>query len=268
MAALRRRTKGHDPTLLRPTLLRPPPWAARILALGLLLALWQGVSSAGLIKAYLLPSPLVVAQSFRDLFQEDHVLAAFLRTALETCGAFIAGSALGLAVGWTLHHSPRAGRAYTDWIGAMAASPLVLLYPVFLVVIGRNIGTIIVMGAIVAAPSITLKTKEGLDSVRPVLISVGRTLSLGPWAMFRLIQLPAALPTIFTGLRLGLVFALINTVGVEFLLGFDGLGLLISDLGDRFDLGAMYAAIVFVLLISALFLYVTQRAETWLLSSR
>jgi NitT/TauT family transport system permease protein len=245
-----------------------PPWAARLAAFALAFALWQAASEAGLISSFLLPAPLDIARSFVGLVEDDNIALAFLRTALETLGAFVCGGGLGLSVGWSLHRFPRSGRAYTDWIGALAASPLVLLYPVFLVVIGRNEGTIVAMGALVAAPSVALKTKEGLDGVRPVLLAVGRTLKLGPWAMFRLIQLPAALPTIFTGLRLGLVFALINTVGVEFLLGFDGLGLLISDLGDRFDLGGMYAAIVFVLVISALFLYVTERAEAWLLSTR
>lgn len=245
-----------------------PPWVTRIVTLVMLLVLWQAASAADLIGSYLLPSPITIGHSFAKLFEEDDIALAFLRTAIEAFGAFVAGSALGVTIGWALHHFKLAGRAYTNWVGAMAATPLILLYPVFLVVIGRNEGTIIAMGAIVATPSVVLKTKEGLDGVRPVLLAVGRTLNLGPWEMFRLIQLPAALPTIFTGLRLGLVFALINTVGVEFLLGFDGLGLLISDLGDRFDLGAMYAAIVFVVLISAMFLYLTERAEAWLLSTR
>ena len=244
------------------------PWAARLAAFAILLGAWQAGSDAGLISSFLLPSPSNIAASFSGLLTQNDLFTALLRTALETLGAFAAGGLLGLSVGWALHHFRRAGLAYTNWIGALAAAPLVLLYPLFLVVIGRNEGTIVAMGALVAAPSVALKTKEGLDGVRPVLLAVGRTLNLSPWRLFWLIQFPASLPTVFTGLRLGLVFALINTVGVEFLLGFDGLGLLISDLGDRFDLGAMYAAIVFVLLISALFLYATERAEAWLLSSR
>jgi ABC-type nitrate/sulfonate/bicarbonate transport system permease component len=247
---------------------RIAPFVARVLAVAAAAALWEAGSDAGVISAFILPAPHDVARSFLQLVEEDSIFLALVRTSLETLGAFLSGAALGLMIGWTLHRYTRVGRAFTDWVGAFASSPLVLLYPVFLVVIGRNEGTIVVMGALVAAPSIALKTKEGLDGVRPVLTAVGRTLNLSPWRMFRLVQLPAALPTIFTGLRLGLIFALINTVGVEFLLGFDGLGLLISDLGDRFDLSAMYAAILFVLAISAAFLYVTQRAEEWLLSSR
>ena len=68
---------------------------------------------------------------------------------------------------------------------------------------------------------------------------------------FRLIQFPAAVPTIFGGIRIGLINALITVVGVEFLIGYGGLGALIPDLADRFEIPAMYGAIVFVILVSA-----------------
>jgi ABC-type nitrate/sulfonate/bicarbonate transport system permease component len=65
--------------------------------------------------------------------------------------------------------------------------------------------------------------------------------------------------------RLGLIFALINIVGVEFLINFGGLGQLINDLAERYDLPGMYGAILFVVLISILFFVLTERAERWLL---
>ena len=61
--------------------------------------------------------------------------------------------------------------------------------------------------------------------------------------MFTKVLFPASLPTIFVGLRLGLIFCLINIVGVEFLINFGGLGQVINDLAERYDLPGMYAAI-------------------------
>ena len=78
------------------------------------------------------------------------------------------------------------------------------------------------------------------------------------------ILLPAALPTIFVGLRLGLIFALINIVGVEFLINFGGLGQLINDLAERYDLPGTYAAICFVVLVSVVFFARWKRIERWL----
>ncbi len=79
-----------------------------------------------------------------------------------------------------------------------------------------------------------------------------------------MILLPAALPQVFVGLRLGLIFCLINIVGVEFLINFGGLGQLINDLSERYDLPGTYAAITFVVLVSVLFFVVMDRCERWL----
>ena len=82
------------------------------------------------------------------------------------------------------------------------------------------------------------------------------------------IQFPSALPTIFIGFKLGLIFALINVVGVEFLINFGGLGQLINDLAERYDLPGTYAAICFVILVSVIFFIVTERIERWLTTGR
>ena len=78
------------------------------------------------------------------------------------------------------------------------------------------------------------------------------------------ILLPAALPSVFVGLKLGLIFAMINIVGVEFLINFGGLGQLINELAERYDLPGTYAAIGFVVLVSVLFFYITERIERWM----
>jgi NitT/TauT family transport system permease protein len=69
---------------------------------------------------------------------------------------------------------------------------------------------------------------------------------------------------VFVGLRLGLIFALINIVGVEFLINLGGLGQLINDLAERYDLPGTWAAICFVVLVSVLFFQVLEGGERWL----
>ena len=138
------------------------------------------------------------------------------------------------------------------------------MYPLFLVVFGRSTTTIVMMGFIAGLPPVILKTLEGLAGTRRVLVDVGRSLNLGSWQMFAKILFPAALPTVFVGLRLGLIFCLINIVGVEFLINFGGLGQVINDRAERYDLPGTYAAIGFVILTSVLFFVVTERIERWL----
>jgi NitT/TauT family transport system permease protein len=149
-------------------------------------------------------------------------------------------------------------------VAAMAAAPLVLAYPLFMVIFGRNAWTIIMMGFFAALPPVILKTIEGMSSTRKVLVNVGRSFNLTPTQQFWKIMFPAALPTIFVGVRLGLIFALINIVGVEFLINYGGLGQLINDLAERYDLAGTYAAICFVILVSVLFFMTLEKAERWL----
>ena len=117
------------------------------------------------------------------------------------------------------------------------------------------------MGFVAGLPAVILKTIEGLAGTRRVLVDVGRSFKLTASQQFWKILLPAALPTVFVGLKLGLIFAMINIVGVEFLINFGGLGQLINELAERYDLPGTYAAICFVVLVSIAFFDVTERLE-------
>ena len=110
----------------------------------------------------------------------------------------------------------------------------------------------------VAARTLTVPAARLLAAV---LIDVGRSLQLTPAQQFRKILFPAALPAIFTGLRLGLTFSQINIVGVEFLINLGGLGQLINELAERYDLAGTYAAIGYVILVSVVFFYAMDRLE-------
>lgn len=235
-------------------------------ALTILLALaaLQGLIQAGIVSEFVVPPPTEVLGSVARVMTEEDVPGRFLQTAGETLTAGLLMAAVGLPVGLLLHRSPRLRAAFEPWVAAMAAAPLVLAYPLFLVVFGRSAATIIAIGFVAGLAPVILKTIEGLSAVRRVLLDVGRSLRLTRAQEVRMILLPAALPQLFVGLRLGLVFCLINVVGVEFLINFGGLGQLINELSDRYDLAGTYAAIGFVVLVSVLFFVSLDRAERWL----
>ena len=120
------------------------------------------------------------------------------------------------------------------------------------------------MGFVAGLAPVILKTLEGLSATRVVLINVGRSFNLTPSQQFWKILFPAALPTVFVGLRIGLIFTMLNIVGVEFLVNFGGLGQLINEMADRYDVPGTYAAILFVVLVSVLAFIVIERLERWL----
>ena len=217
----------------------------------------------GAINRFIVPTPLDIAGSFGRIIAEEQVGSRFLLTFGEALGASLLLTVFGISIGVMLHRRRLVRLATETWIAAVASAPLVLMYPLFLVIFGRSALTIIMMGFVSALPPVILKTLEGLSGTRPVLINVGRSFKLTPSQLYWKILFPAALPTIFVGVRLGMIFALINIVGVEFLINFGGLGQLINELAERYDLPGTYAAILFVILVSVVFFVLAERVERW-----
>jgi ABC-type nitrate/sulfonate/bicarbonate transport system permease component len=227
-------------------------------------AIVEALLRAGLLNRFIVPLPSQILLAFRRIVVEENVLSRFVSTTFEAVVAGALVTVVGIGLGVLLHRVRLLRAATETWVAAFAAAPVVLSYPLFLVIFGRSATTIVMMGFVAALPPVILKTIEGLAATRGVLIDVGRSFNGTPTQLFRKIMLPSALPTIFVGLRLGLIFALINIVGVEFLINFGGLGQLINELAERYDLPGTYAAIAFVVLVSVLFFYVSERAERWL----
>jgi NitT/TauT family transport system permease protein len=216
------------------------------------------------VNRFIVPMPSQIAGAFERVILEEDIPHRFLVTMRESLWATALLALFGIGIGVLLYRVQLLRDATETWVAAMASAPTVLMYPLFLVIFGRSEKTIIMMGFVAGLPAVILKTIEGLAGTRRVLINVGRSFKLTEIQLFVKILFPAALPTIFVGLRLGMIFALINIVGVEFLINFGGLGQLINDLAERYDLPGTYAAICFVILVSVVFFFLTDRVEKWL----
>jgi len=240
------------------------PAAVGLGSLFVFVVLIEVLIRAGLINRFIVPMPSEIIAAFPRVITEENVLQRFLLTAGEAFSASILVTLFGVAGGVLLYRYYLLRLATETWVAAVAAAPLVLMYPLYLVIFGRSALTIVMMGFTAGIAPIVLKTLEGLTATRRVLINVGRSFNLTASQQFWKILFPAALPTIFVGLRLGLIFALINIVGVEFLINFGGLGQLINELAERYDLAGTYAAICFVILVSICVFILMERLERWL----
>src|SRR3954451_3116455 len=224
----------------------------------------EALIRTGAINRFIVPMPSQIAGAFERVIVEEDIPHRFLVTAREAFWATVLLAVVGVSIGVLLYRVKLLRDATETWVAAMASAPTVLMYPLFLVIFGRSERTIIMMGFVAAPPAVILKTIEGLASTREVLVNVGRSFKLSEMQLFWKIYFPIAMPTIFVGMRLGMIFALINIVGVEFLINFGGLGQLINDLAERYDLPGTYAAICFVILVSVIFFFLTDRLERWL----
>jgi NitT/TauT family transport system permease protein len=240
------------------------PAAVGVGSLVAFFAVMEVLVQTGMVSRFIVPPPSEILGSFGRVIVEEHVFSRFVQTLTECMAAGVMLTVFGVTGGVLMNRFKLLQQACETWVAAMASAPIVLMYPLFMVIFGRSSWTIIMMGFVSALPPVILKTIEGISGTRKVLVNVGRSFNLTPSQQFWKILFPAALPTIFVGIRLGLIFALINVVGVEFLINYGGLGQLINDLAERYDLAGTYAAICFVILVSVLFFMTLEKIERWL----
>jgi NitT/TauT family transport system permease protein len=239
---------------------------APLYSIGLLVLFGAFVEIAvrlGWVLPNILPPPSLVIPAFADLRANGDIVEPFLNTFFHVVIATAAAAALGLPFGYFLARNPAFDRAYRGWLAAAFAAPLVLLYPLFLVFFGRTYFTVVLMSTIVAFVPIAINARDAFANVPAVFLNVGKSFKVGRRQRFALIELPSAVPTIFVGLRLGVIYALVNTIGVEFLIDFGGLGRVVSDLYAFFNIPQMYAEILLIVVVSIVLLWTLDRVQRW-----
>ncbi len=170
------------------------------------------------VDRYIVPPPIDIIVAFWRILTKEDALSRALFTAGECAAAIVLLTVFGVAGGWLLSRFRLLRKATESWIAAWLSAPVVLAYPLFLVVFGRHPQAIVMVGVAAALPPVILKTLEGLSGTRRVLLNVALSFRLTPAQTFWKIQFPSALPTIFFGIRLGMIYAMINIIGVEFLI--------------------------------------------------
>jgi NitT/TauT family transport system permease protein len=221
----------------------------------------QILVARGTIDPLIVSLPTVIAVAFWEGIASGEIPKLFLITMAEVAVAFGVSTVLGLAVGYFLWRRERWGVAYETLLGAVFGSPIILAYPIFLVIFGRSPKAVVAMAVLSGCIPIILGMRDGLVGVSRTLIRVGQSLNVSPSVIFWKIQLPAAAPTIFSGLRLGFTYTLVTVIGVEFLVEIGGLGMLVSDTYFRFQIGSMYAGIVAIILLTSIFIGVSYKVQ-------
>jgi NitT/TauT family transport system permease protein len=240
------------------------PTVAGLAGLAVFALALQYMVGAGWIDRTVVPKPSAVIAAFPFVDRELDLVGAFASTLGSTVAATALSLAVGVPLGYLLYRKRAFGLAYEGWLTAGFAAPTVLLYPLFLVIFGRTILMLVLMSAIPGTIPIAIHVYHGLRGVPKALINVGRSLNVPQRQIFWKIALPAATPTIFAGVRVGVMYILINIIAVEFLINFGGLGRVVSEMAFRFEVPGTYAGILLVIVVSILFYWVMGRVERWL----
>jgi NitT/TauT family transport system permease protein len=238
-----------------------PLWVVRVGLIAAFLAVVEAAVRTEVINPFFVPRPSDVLVQMGARLTESEFLGLVGVTLAETFAAFAIAALAGTLLGFLLWRFRPLGDAYEPLVAALFSSPIVLLYPVFLVIMGRNSGAIIALAAVFAVLPTILFTKQALSAVSRTLLNVGRSLNLSAWNNFRHIMLPAAAPTIFTGLRIALTYVLIVVVAMEYILQIGGLGRFVSESSLLFRATDLYVSVGLIVLISAGFIWLINRLE-------
>ncbi len=238
-------------------------WAFIIIVAGAV----EVIVRLNLVDRMFLTSPsLIAAAAWEGLLSGD-LAGLFLTTVYESAIAFSIAAMVGLPAGYLLWKYPLLGRAYDELLGALFASPLILLYPIALVIFGRQISAVIAMGCISGTIPIVLNTHQGLKEVSQTYIKVGKSMRLTNRQTLTHILFPAAWPTIMGGLKLGLTYILISVIAVEFLVEIGGIGTLASKGYYWFNTEELYLGVVGAIVLSMIFVYLLGKVESRLSGS-
>jgi ABC-type nitrate/sulfonate/bicarbonate transport system permease component len=215
------------------------------------LMVWQVLAVSGLFYRDVIPSlekiwtALIALVSHGDFYW--HLGVTFQEIAV----GLVIGALSGIAAGLILGGNRFIAAVFEPYLYYLGPTPKIIFFPVMIMWFGVDSGSKIAMGALSCFFPITLNVAAGMRQIDPVLIRVGRSFRAGPWQMAMKIYLPAMRHPIVNGLRLGLGVALIGTLLAETKLSNRGIGFLVIQAYNNFDMPRLYAVllVLFVLAI-------------------
>ncbi len=205
---------------------------------------------AGFIHHRVVIPPSEMASALAALLASGAISADIERTLGVIAVVITLSIVLGFAAGLVIHALPRLREALDPFFATYYAVPIFIFYPVLIAIFGLSPMPIVVIGVATAMVAMIIATLNGLDRMPRVLTKVARVHRLGRVATALTLQLPAAAPYLFTGVKLSVSYGFIAVIAAEFILSPAGLGRDISDAYTDFNNRKMYALILFLLIIA------------------
>jgi NitT/TauT family transport system permease protein len=224
-------------------------WTLTILVFFLMLGAWQLYIEIKGLSPLVLPGPLRVGHALLDLFETGFVWRHLRITVTEIALGFLLGSAIGIGLGIALTQSQALMRIANPYIIASQAAPKLALAPIFMLWFGFGMTPKIFIAGLIAFFPVLENTTRGLLQVDADKLELFRVLRANRIQVFSKLRLPNAMPYIFTGLRIGMILAVVGAVVGEYVGANQGLGALIIASQGNFKTSQMFAVIVILTVI-------------------
>jgi NitT/TauT family transport system permease protein len=260
MTAVSERSSRRAPVTVRTK--RPPSRPREILtaigytilAIAILLGIWQLIIVIAHPAAYVLPDIPSVLQALKALVFADpsapNTMWAELWSTLEgTLISFVLGAVVGVFVGVLMGEFAVVRRIIMPYLVALQSLPKAALVPVIIAWVGYGITSKVTIGFILAVFAVIVNTLQGVTAVDQNQIHLVRSLGAGRWRELRYIRWRAALPSVFVGLELAIVYALLGVVVAEVLGAQSGIGVEITQLESVSDTAAIFALLIILSIV-------------------
>ena len=233
----------------------PAPWIdpVTLVRVGIItgvLAFWELIARSGLLYRDVVPSLVAIGAALVKLLSTSDFYWNLGVTAGEVGTALLIGGLSGVVIGLLLGGSRFLSKAYEPYLYYLGPTPKIVFFPVMIMWFGVGGGSKIAMGAVSCFFPIALNVAAGMRQIDPVLIRVGNSFRANPWQMATKIYLPAMRHPIINGLRLGLGVALIGTLLAETKLSNQGLGFLVIQAYNSFNMPQLYAILVVLFVLA------------------
>ena len=214
-----------------------------IVSIVLALVVWALGVKWGNPPAYLLPSPLLVWQKFILVLKDGTLLQHALVTFNEVLSGLVIGSCLATILGYLLAKSSVLEKLLSPYLVASQAIPLVAIAPLLVIWFGPGLFSKILICAMIVFFPVLVNTILGFRGVPENLRDLMQSMRATRWQKLRLLEIPAALPILFGGLRIGATLSVIGAVVGEFVGSDKGLGFLINVGRGQFDTALVFVSI-------------------------
>jgi ABC-type nitrate/sulfonate/bicarbonate transport system permease component len=224
---------------------------AQRVALGVaLVGAWSLLSHSGWVKPLYISSPSATWNAFVSLTRSGVMFSNLSATLQETVIGFVIGSAAGIAIGLGLGMAPAVERVVDPYISALNSLPRIALAPLFVIFFGIGPTSKVALAVSLVVFVLVLNTRAGVKGADRDIVLLTRSLDATRWQLFYKVLLPIAVPSIFAGLRLAVIYSLLGVVTGEMIAARKGVGQLIVLYSGTFDMASVYA-ILFVLAVVA-----------------
>ena len=233
--------------------LGPPPrarskaWIVRLISIAVVIGAWEifGRQVNPLFMSY----PSAIASAAVGLAGTGELWVALGSSVQTLLLGFVIASSIGVVLGLLIGRY-RMVDAATDWlVNALYATPLVAVIPLVTLWFGLGDAAKLFIVSILAVFPVLINTAAGVRNVPSALVDVGTAFAANERQVFLKIILPAALPYMMTGLRLGIGRAIIGMVVAEFFTAITGLGAMIVKYGNAYDTASMFVPILLLMLM-------------------